>query len=119
MYAWYAIFEWPRQIKDTEVLNRLYLMVFQKMQEILNDIEKFVPFGVTERTESRLPEYIEIFWRFRPGEDLKEHIQENHLDNEFDTLMDTIWKIGEKINPKEMPKKWKKTHNTIEQSHPE
>lgn len=97
-YAWYAIFEWPQQIKDTEVLNRLYLTVFQKMQEVLNDIEKYVPFGVTEKaekTESKLPKYIQIYLRFQADE-LKGHFHENGLDVEFDMLMDTLWKIGDK-----------------------
>ena len=103
--------------KDTEVINRLYLIVFQKMKEILKDIEKIVPF---DATKSERPKYLQAYLRFHPGEfrEMILYFQKCGLGEEFDTLMDPIWKINHSIIPHEMPKDWKQARKIIEQLSP-
>jgi hypothetical protein len=113
-YAQYAIFEWPRQIKDKEVLSRLYLTVFQQLQEILSDIERFVPFDATKQ---KRPRYLQTYLKLYPGEfkQLISHSQKYHLDDEFDTLMDVIWRIDGIITPQNMPREWKMANKIIQE----
>ena len=40
-YSLKAIFEWPKEIKDIESLNRLYLMVFHMLSEIFSEHVKY------------------------------------------------------------------------------
>jgi hypothetical protein len=112
IYAQYAIFEWPRQIKDQEVLSRLYLTVFQQLQEILSDIERFVPFDATKQ---KRPRYLQAYLRFYPGEfkSLIFHSHKYNMNDEFNDLMDVVWKIDDIITPKDMPRDWKMASKII------
>ena len=47
----YAVFEWPKSIHDTEGLNRLYLTVFQNINEILTELAKYIPFHIKKEKE--------------------------------------------------------------------
>ena len=48
-YSLKAIFKWPQEIKDVESLNRLYLMVFQSLNEIFSELVKYVPFDTEDK----------------------------------------------------------------------
>ncbi len=51
-YAVRAIFEWPEKIKDTESLNRLYLMVFHMLADIFSEHVKYsIPWGIEDEHE--------------------------------------------------------------------
>jgi hypothetical protein len=47
-YSLNAIFKWPQEIKDLESLNRLYLTVFQSLNEIFSGLVKHVPFDIQD-----------------------------------------------------------------------
>jgi hypothetical protein len=51
-YAIKAIFEWPEKIKDSESLNRLYLMVFHMLADIFSEHVKYsIPWGIEDEHE--------------------------------------------------------------------
>jgi hypothetical protein len=48
-YSMKAIFEWPEKVKDSESLNRLYLMVFHMLGEIFSEHVKYsIPFDIQD-----------------------------------------------------------------------
>jgi predicted transcriptional regulator len=103
-YSLQAIFVWPNQIKDSESLYRLYLMVFQILNEIFSELVKRVPFDIEEDHE-RI-EYLQEGLQ-HSYEDAKRYanlIKEFHeygLDTEFDLGMSDLFTASN------MPTKWK------------
>jgi predicted transcriptional regulator len=103
-YSLYAIFEWPEKVKDSENLNRLYLVVFQCLNEIFSELVKYVPFDLKEEQE-RI-KYLQEGLRYS-YEDAKKYadmITEFHeygLDIEFDSVMSDFFRASK------MPVRWK------------
>lgn len=93
-YSLNAIFKWPEQIKDSESLNRIYLMVFQSLNEIFSELVKHVPFDVEDKRK-RL-EYLQEGLRYS-FEDAKMYVDmipeydEYNLGTEFDSVMSDLF----------------------------
>jgi len=103
-YSLNTIFKWPEQIKDSESLNRLYLMLFQSLNEIFSELVKHVPFDIEDKHE-RL-EYLQkgLSYSFEDAKmyaDMIPEFDEYNLGTEFDLVMSDLFTASK------MPMKWK------------
>lgn len=93
-YSLNAILVWPEKIKDSESLNRLYLMVFQSLNEIFSELVKYAPFDIDD--EHKRVEYFQEGFRYS-YEDAKMYVDmipefhEYGLDKEFDLVMSDLF----------------------------
>ena len=93
-YSLNAIFVWPEKIKDSESLNRLYLMVFQRLNEIFSEHAKYVPFDIEDK--HKRVEYLQEGLRYS-YEDAKMYVDmipefdEYNLSTEFDSVMSDLF----------------------------
>jgi DNA-binding PadR family transcriptional regulator len=93
-YSLNAIFKWPEQIKDSESLNRLYLMLFQSLNEIFSELVKHAPFDIEDKHE-RL-EYLQEGLRYsfedaKMYADMISEFDEYNLGTEFDLVMSDLF----------------------------
>jgi DNA-binding MarR family transcriptional regulator len=115
-YSLYAVFEWPRIIRDDEGLNRLYLTVFQTLNSILSELAKKVPFHLKEKS-ARL-EFVkkDMMFLYQESKEYEQIVSEFHeygLDRELDSVMSSLFKALK------MPKKWEDYRVAIEEDQAE
>ena len=111
-YSLYAVFEWPRMIKDSEGLNRLYLTVFQSLNEIFSELGNSVPFHLKERDEKIEFLKRDLMFLYGEFEIYEQMITEFHrydLDMEFDSVMSNLFMAFK------MPRDWKDIRAGIEE----
>jgi hypothetical protein len=102
-YSLYAVFEWPKIIKDTEGLNRLYLTVFQSFNEIFSELANYVPFHLRERNEKMeflKRDLMSLYGEFEIYEQMITEFHRYGLDMEFDSAMSNLFKAFK------MPRDW-------------
>ena len=93
-YSLDAIFKWPQEIKDIESLNRLYLTVFQSLNEIYSELVKYVPFDIQD--EHKRVEYLQEGLKYT-FEDAKMYVKmipefdEYNVGPEFDSVMSNLF----------------------------
>ncbi len=102
-YSMQAVFEWPKVIQDIEGLNRLYLTVFQSINEILVELAKNVPFHINNEKEKL--EFItrDLTFPFQESQEFKQMINEFNeyeLDPEYDAVMSDLFRASK------MPRDW-------------
>jgi predicted transcriptional regulator len=103
-YSLHAVFVWPKMIKDTEGLNRLYLTLFQSLNEIFSELGNYVPFHLKkrdEKTEFLKKDLMFLFQESKEYERLITEFHEYNLDREFDSAMSNLFKASK------MSKEWK------------
>jgi hypothetical protein len=94
-YSLDAIFKWPQEIKDLESLNRLYLTVFQSLNEIYSELVKYVPVDIQD--EVKRIEYLQDDLKYT-FEDAKMYVEmipefdEYNLRSEFDSVMSNLFR---------------------------
>lgn len=111
-YSLYAVFEWPKTIKDTEGLNRLYLTAFQSFNEIFSELANYVPFHLRERSEKI--QYLNrnlmsLYGEFEMYESIITNFHRYDLDMEFDIVMSNLF-TGSK-----MPREWREIRTAMEE----
>jgi predicted transcriptional regulator len=109
-YSMYAVFEWPKMIKDTQGLNRLYLTVFQSINEIFLELRKYVPFHIKDRKEKQKFLNQDLMFPFQESKVYEQMINDFHeydLDKEFNLLMSDLFRASK------MPKEWKNYRDAI------
>jgi|GEM_PF-2922682 hypothetical protein len=95
-YCLNAIFSWPQEIKDIESLNRLYLTVFQSLNEIFSELIKHVPFDIQD--EHKRIEYLQEGLKYSI-DDAKMYVgmipefDEYNVGPEFDPVMSNLFTI--------------------------
>ena len=98
-YTGVALTKWPKQSKDGQFLDKLYVTLFSKFQRILSRVLRMIPFGAT----SERPETVENIRQFRNvhrdfvafRDCLYMIKRDNRLDNtEFEDMMKMVWKMG-------------------------
>ena len=102
-YSLYAVFEWPKMIKDSEGLNRLYLTVFQSLNEIFLELGNSVPFHLKERDEKiefLKRDLMSLYGEFEIYEHMITEFHRYGLDMEFDTVMSNLFMASK------MPRDW-------------
>jgi hypothetical protein len=93
-YSLDAIFKWPQEIKDLESLNRLYLTVFQSLNEIYSELVKYVPFDIQD--QHKRVEYLKEGLKYT-FEDAKMYVKmipefnEYNAGSEFDSVMSNLF----------------------------
>lgn len=93
-YSLNAVFKWPQEIKDLESLNRLYLTVFQNLNEISSELVRYVPFNIQD--EHKRVEYLQEGLKYT-FEDAKMYVKmipefdEFNVGSEFDTVMSNLF----------------------------
>jgi hypothetical protein len=93
-YSLDAIFKWPQEIKDLESLNRLYLTVFQSLNEIYSELVKYVPFDIQD--QHKRVEYLQEGLKYT-FEDAKMYVKmipefnEYNAGSEFDSVMSNLF----------------------------
>jgi hypothetical protein len=93
-YSLDAIFKWPQEIKDLESLNRLYLTVFQNLNEIYSELVIYVPFDIQD--EHKKIEYLQEGLKYT-FEDAKMYVKmipefdEYNVGSEFDSVMSNLF----------------------------
>ena len=93
-YSLDAIFKWPQEIKDLESLNRLYLTVFQSLNEIYSELVKYVPFDIQD--QHKRIEYLQEGLKYT-FEDAKMYVKmipefdEYNIGSEFDSVMSNLF----------------------------
>ena len=93
-YSLDAIFRWPQEIKDLESLNRLYLTVFQSLNEIYSELVKYVPFDIQD--QHKRVEYLQEGLKYT-FEDAKMYVKmipefnEYNVGSEFDSVMSNLF----------------------------
>ena len=94
-YSLKAIFEWPDKIKDPESLNRLYLMVFHMLGEVLSEHMKYSnPFEIHDEHErleflrEGLQDHLRESTIYR---DLIQEFNQYDWDTEFDSVMSDLF----------------------------
>jgi hypothetical protein len=93
-YSLKAIFEWREEIKDLESLNRLYLTVFQNLNEIFSELIKHVPFDIQD--EHKRVEYLQEGLKYS-FDDAKIYVgmipefDEYNVGPEFDSVMSNLF----------------------------
>ena len=102
-YSLKAIFIWSEQIKDSENLNRLYLMLFQSLNEIFSELVKYIPFDIEDRQER--VKYLQEGLRYSLEDanlyvDMIPEFDEYNLSTGFDLVMSNLFTASE------MPMKW-------------
>ncbi len=110
-YSLYAVFEWPKRIRDTEGLNRLYVTVFQSFNEIFSELAKYVPFHLKKRNEKL--EYLNrnlmsLYGEFETYERIITEFHRYDLDIEFDTVMSNLFTASK------MPREWREIRTAME-----
>jgi hypothetical protein len=94
-YSLKAIFEWREQIKDLESLNRLYLIVFQNLNEIFSELIKYVPFDIQD--EHKRVEYLQEGLKYSL-DDANIYVKmipifdERNIGSEFDSVMSILFR---------------------------
>jgi hypothetical protein len=93
-YSLHAIFKWPQEIDDLESLNRLYLTIFQSLNEIFSELVKYVPFDIQEE-QSRI-EYLQEGLRYSfedaaAYQNLIPEFDEYNVGPEFDAVMSNLF----------------------------
>jgi predicted nucleotide-binding protein (sugar kinase/HSP70/actin superfamily) len=111
-YSLYAVFEWPQLIRDDESLNRLYLTVFQTLNNMLSELGKKVPFHL-KKMEERL-EYLkkDIMFLYQESKEYEQIVLEFHeygIDKELDSVMSSLF------SALKMPIKWADYRTAIEE----
>ena len=102
-YSLYAVFEWPKMIKDSEGLNRLYLTVFQSLNEIFLELGNSVPFHLKEKDEKiefLKRDLMSLYGEFEIYEHMITEFHRYGLDMEFDTVMSNLFMASK------MPRDW-------------
>jgi biotin operon repressor len=102
-YSIQAVFEWPKIIQDSEGLNRLYLTVFQSINEMLVELAKYVPFHINDEKEKL--EFInrDLTFPFQESQEFERMINEfteYNLDPEYDAVMSNLFRASK------MPREW-------------
>jgi hypothetical protein len=93
-YSLNAIFKWPQEIRDLESLNRLYLTVFQNLNEIFSELVKYVPFDIHD--EHKRVEYLQEGLKYT-FDDAKMYVKmipefdEYNVGSEFDSVMSNLF----------------------------
>jgi hypothetical protein len=93
-YSLNAVFKWSREIKDLDSLNRLYLTVFQNLNEIYSQLVKYVPFDIQD--EHKRIEYLQESLKYT-FEDAKMYVKmipefdEYNIGSEFDSVMSNLF----------------------------
>jgi hypothetical protein len=103
-YSLNAIFVWPEQIKDSESLNRLYLMVFQSLNEIFSEHVKYVPFDIEDKNERVKGFQDDLRYSYDDANmyvNMIPEFDEYNLGTEFDSVMSDLFTASK------MPMKWK------------
>jgi hypothetical protein len=93
-YSLLAIFKWPQEIKDLESLNRLYLTIFQSLNEIFSDLVKYVPFDIQD--EQKRIEYLQegLRYSFEDAvvyQNLIPEFDDYNVGPEFDAVMSNLF----------------------------
>ena len=102
-YSTYAVFEWPKSIHDTEGLNRLYLTVFQNINEILTELAKYIPFHIKDKKEKLKFITRDLTFPFQESQVFEQMIKEfdeYNLGVEYDSVMSNLFKASK------MPREW-------------
>lgn len=102
-YSLYAVFEWPKIIKDSEGLNRLYLTVFESLNDIFAELGDSVPFHLKEsnaKTEFLKSDLMSLYGEFEIYEQMIIEFHRYDLDVEFDTVMSNLFMASK------MPRDW-------------
>jgi hypothetical protein len=93
-YSLNEVFKWPQEIKDLESLNRLYLTVFQNLNEISSELVRYVPFNIQD--EHKRVEYLQEGLKYT-FEDAKMYVKmipefdEFNVGSEFDAVMSNLF----------------------------
>jgi hypothetical protein len=93
-YSLDAVFKWSQEIKDLDSLNRLYLTVFQNLNEIYLQLVKYVPFDIQD--EHKRIEYLQEGLKYT-FEDAKMYVKmipefdEYNIGSEFDSVMSNLF----------------------------
>lgn len=111
-YSLYAVFEWPKRIRDTEGLNRLYVTVFQSFNDIFSELAKYIPFHLKERNEKM--QYLNrnlmsLYGEFEMYERIITEFHRYDLDMEFDTVMSNLFTASK------MPREWREIRTAMEE----
>ena len=94
-YSLKAIFEWREEIKDIESLNRLYLTVFQSLNEMFSELTKYVPFDI-ENEHGRI-EYFQEGLKYSLDDakiysEMIPEFDERNIGSEFDSVMSILFR---------------------------
>jgi hypothetical protein len=94
-YSLHAIFNWPQEIKNLESLNRLYLTVFQSLNEIFSELVKHVPFDIQD--EQKRIEYLQegLRYSFEDAvvyQTLISEFEGYNVRPEFDAVMSNLFR---------------------------
>jgi hypothetical protein len=93
-YSLNAVFKWSQEIKDLDSLNRLYLTVFQNLNEIYSQLVKYVPFDIQD--EHKRIEYLQEGLKYT-FEDAKMYVKmipefdEYNIGSEFNSVMSNLF----------------------------
>jgi hypothetical protein len=93
-YSLNAIFVWPEKIKDLESLNRLYLMVFQSLNEIFSEHVKYVPFDIEDKNERVKGFQDDLRYSYDDANmyvNMLREFDEYNLGTEFDSVMSDLF----------------------------
>jgi hypothetical protein len=93
-YALNAIFKWREEIKDLESLNRLYLVVFQNLNEIFSELVKYVPFDIQD--EDKRISYLQEGLRYsledaKVYQEMIPEFDSYNVGPEFDAVMSNLF----------------------------
>ena len=111
-YSLYAVFEWPKTIKDSEGLNRLYLTAFQSFNEIFSELANYVPFHLRERNEKiQYPNrnLMSLYGEFEMYERIITEFHRYDLDMESDIVMSNLFTASK------MPREWREIRTAMEE----
>lgn len=93
-YSLNAIFVWPEKVKDSESLNRLYLMVFQSLNEIFSEHVKYVPFDIEDKHKKAKDLQEDLRYSYEDAKmyvDMIPEFEEYNLGTEFDSVMSDLF----------------------------
>jgi predicted transcriptional regulator len=102
-YSLYAVFEWSNIIRDSEGLNRLYLTIFQSLNEIFAELSSSIPFHLKEtdkKIEFLKRDLMSLYGEFEIYEHMITEFHRYGLDMEFDTVMSNLFMASK------MPRDW-------------
>jgi len=111
-YSLYAVFEWPKTIKDAEGLNRLYLTVFQSFNEIFSELSNYIPFHLREKNEKIQylnRDLMTLYGEFETYENIAIEFHRYDLDMEFDLVISDLFRTSK------MPREWSEIRTAMEE----
>jgi DNA-binding Lrp family transcriptional regulator len=111
-YSLYAVFEWPKTIKDAEGLNRLYLTVFQSFNEIFSELSNYIPFHLREKNEKIQylnRDLMTLYGEFETYENIAIEFHRYDLDMEFDLVISDLFRASK------MPREWSEIRTAMEE----